>query len=161
MAGNVYKMVPIETIRGCPYTCKFCNSPDQMALYNKETNGGFFRKKRMDLVSKELKHFMSEMVHVQKTGHQITVAQCDAGITDISPFKKNKDWEIKGRGGTDFQPVIDHFNERRGRYTALIYLTDGEAPSPENCPKNTLWVLSAESQWTDELPGQVIQLNEF
>ena len=109
--------------------------------------------------TKELEHFMSEMVHVQKTGHQITVAQCDTDISDISRFNSRKDWQIKGRGGTDFQPVIDHFNEMRGRYTALIYLTDGEAPAPENCPKNTLWVLSADSNWTDHLPGLTIQLN--
>ena len=109
--------------------------------------------------TKELEHFMSEMHHVQKTGHQITVAQCDTNLGDISPFKKNADWQIKGRGGTCFQPVIDHFNEKRGYYTALIYLTDGEAPAPENCPKNTLWVLSAESQMTDHLPGKTIQLN--
>ena len=32
MSGKVYKMYPVETIRGCPYTCKFCNSPDQMQL---------------------------------------------------------------------------------------------------------------------------------
>jgi len=109
--------------------------------------------------TKELEHFMSEMVHVQKTGHQITVAQCDTNISDISPFNKRKDWQIKGRGGTCFQPVIDHFNEKRGYYTALIYLTDGEAPAPDNCPKNTLWVLSAESEMTDHLPGKTIQLN--
>ena len=109
--------------------------------------------------TKELTHFMSEMVHVQKTGHQITVAQCDTNLSDVSPFNSKKDWQIKGRGGTCFQPVIDHFNEMRGRYTALIYLTDGEAPAPENCPKNTLWVLSAESNWTDHLPGKTIQLN--
>tara|TARA_Y100000590_G_scaffold470173_1_gene662524 strand:+ start:1207 stop:2796 length:1590 start_codon:yes stop_codon:yes gene_type:complete len=57
MAGKVYKMFPVETIRGCPYTCTFCNSPDQMNLYKKETKGGYFRKKSMDLVYKELKHF--------------------------------------------------------------------------------------------------------
>ena len=56
MAGRVYKMVPIETIRGCPYTCTFCNSPDQMRLY-KGLGHNFFRKKRMDLVHKELKYF--------------------------------------------------------------------------------------------------------
>lgn len=61
MGGKIYKMFPVETIRGCPYTCKFCNSPDQMALYNKETNGGYFRKKRMDLVSKELKYFKNDL----------------------------------------------------------------------------------------------------
>ena len=56
MAGKVYKMYPIETIRGCPYTCKFCNSPDQMRLY-KKLGHNYFRKKRMDLVYKELKYF--------------------------------------------------------------------------------------------------------
>jgi len=56
MAGKVYKMYPVETIRGCPYTCKFCNSPDQMQLY-KELGHNFFRKKKMDLVYKELKYF--------------------------------------------------------------------------------------------------------
>ena len=33
MTGKVYKMLPVETIRGCPFTCRFCNSPDQMKLY--------------------------------------------------------------------------------------------------------------------------------
>ena len=57
MAGRVYKMFPVETIRGCPYTCTFCNSPDQMALYKKETKGGYYRKKSMKLVHEELKYF--------------------------------------------------------------------------------------------------------
>ena len=56
MAGRVYKMFPVETIRGCPFTCTFCNSPDQMRLY-KGLGKSFYRKKRMDLVYKELKHF--------------------------------------------------------------------------------------------------------
>ena len=56
MAGKVYKMIPIETIRGCPFTCRFCNSPDQMRMY-KNLGSNFYRKKRMELVYKELKHF--------------------------------------------------------------------------------------------------------
>jgi anaerobic magnesium-protoporphyrin IX monomethyl ester cyclase len=59
MAGQVYKMIPIETIRGCPFTCKFCNSPDQMAFY-KGLGHNYYRKKRVDLVYKELKHFKEE-----------------------------------------------------------------------------------------------------
>lgn len=27
MGGKVYRMFPVETHRGCPYTCAFCNSP--------------------------------------------------------------------------------------------------------------------------------------
>ena len=61
MAGKIYKMFPVETIRGCPYTCTFCNSPDQVNLYKKETNSSYFRKKRMDLISKELKHFKNNL----------------------------------------------------------------------------------------------------
>ena len=57
MSGKIYKMFPVETIRGCPYRCRYCNSPSQIEFYNKETNGGFFRKKSMKLVYDELKYF--------------------------------------------------------------------------------------------------------
>ena len=107
----------------------------------------------------ELKEFFSELAHMYKTGHKITIAQCDTSLRSVKEFNPRKDWEIHGRGGTSFQPVVDHFNENKGQYTALIYLTDGEAYSPENCPNNTLWVLSSISDMNDELPGQVIKLN--
>ena len=101
---------------------------------------------------------MNELNHMHKTGHKITVAQCDTQINSIEDFNPKKDWNIKGRGGTDFQPVINHYNEH-GRYTALIYLTDGECSAPEACPKNALWVLSSKSRMVDYLPGKTIQLN--
>jgi predicted metal-dependent peptidase len=108
--------------------------------------------------NEELNEFFSELAHMSKTGHKITVAQCDTSLRTVEEFNPKKDWEIHGRGGTSFQPVIDHYNEK-GSYTALIYLTDGEAYNPDNCPNNTLWVLSSVSDMNDELPGQVIKLN--
>ena len=60
MAGRVYRMMPIETMRGCPYTCRFCNSPSQMAFYKGE-GANYFRKKRMELVYDELKYFKREL----------------------------------------------------------------------------------------------------
>ncbi len=108
--------------------------------------------------SDELKEFMNEINHMHKTGHKITVVQCDTQITSVEDFNPKKDWGIKGRGGTSFQPVIDHYNEKRA-YTALIYLTDGEAYAPENCPKNALWVHSSRCNINEELPGLKIQLN--
>ena len=107
----------------------------------------------------ELKEFMSELTHMHKTGHQITVVQCDTQINSVEVFNPKKDWDIKGRGGTSFQPVIDHYNEK-GHYTALIYLTDGEAYTPDNCPKNTLWVHSSRCSINEELPGLKIQINK-
>ena len=106
----------------------------------------------------ELKEFMNELTHMHKTGHKITVVQCDTQIVSIEEFNPRKDWEVKGRGGTEFQPVIDHYNEN-GKYTALIYLTDGECYAPEDCPKNALWVHSTQCQINEDLPGQKIQLN--
>lgn len=108
--------------------------------------------------SAELIEFMSEICHMHKTGHQITVAQCDTQLNSVEEFNPKKDWAIKGRGGTSFQPVIDHYNEH-GKYTALIYLTDGEAYNPDNCPPNTLWVISSRAERNDDLPGRVIKLN--
>lgn len=106
----------------------------------------------------ELVEFFKEIHHMYKTGHKITIVQCDTKINSIKDYNPHADWEIHGRGGTYFQPVIDHYNEKK-YYNALIYLTDGEAGSPDKCPKNTLWVLSSCSQMNDELPGRVIKLN--
>lgn len=61
MAGKWYKMIPVETHRGCPYTCAYCNSPDQNRLYQETTETNFFRKKRIDLIYEELKFFKDEI----------------------------------------------------------------------------------------------------
>tara|TARA_R110002073_G_scaffold319123_1_gene493605 strand:+ start:58 stop:1221 length:1164 start_codon:yes stop_codon:yes gene_type:complete len=109
--------------------------------------------------TKELEEFYNELHHMHKTGHKITVAQCDTSLNSIKEFNPKQAWEIHGRGGTSFQPVIDHFNKKKGLYTALVYLTDGEACAPDNCPANTLWVHSSISKINNELPGLKIKLN--
>ena len=109
--------------------------------------------------TEELIEFMHELTHMHKTGNEITVAQFDTELTDVSPFDPKKSWEIKGRGGTYFQPVVDHYNDPKTKYSAFICLTDGEAYNPENCPKNALWVHSSRSNINEELPGIKIQLN--
>ena len=110
--------------------------------------------------SEELVEFMHELAHMHKTGNQITVAQFDTEITDVSAFDPKKNWEIKGRGGTCFQPVVDHYNDPKNKYSGFICLTDGEAPNPENCPSNALWVHSSVTRKINEnLTGMKIQLN--
>lgn len=52
MGGKILKMLPVETHRGCPYTCSFCNSPGQNELY--ALSGKFFRKKSMKLIKEEI-----------------------------------------------------------------------------------------------------------
>ena len=52
MGGKILKMLPVETHRGCPYTCSFCNSPSQNVLY--AGSGKFFRKKSIGLIKEEI-----------------------------------------------------------------------------------------------------------
>jgi anaerobic magnesium-protoporphyrin IX monomethyl ester cyclase len=58
MVGKVWRMFPIETARGCPYTCAYCNSPSQASKYADE-NQHFFRKKKMELVRTEIEHVVT------------------------------------------------------------------------------------------------------
>lgn len=57
MQGRVWRMFPLETHRGCPYRCTFCNSPFQLDKYRAETGTMFFRKKRIDKIRDEIIFF--------------------------------------------------------------------------------------------------------
>jgi radical SAM superfamily enzyme YgiQ (UPF0313 family) len=54
MGGKIRRLLPVETHRGCPYTCSFCNSPSQNRLY--AGRGSFFRKKNMKLIKEEIEN---------------------------------------------------------------------------------------------------------
>lgn len=60
MAGKIYKMFPIETHRGCPHTCTFCNSPLQNQIYWDKTQRHFFRKKEIKYVRKEVEQYFKK-----------------------------------------------------------------------------------------------------
>lgn len=63
MGGKVRRLLPVETHRGCPYRCSFCNSPAQNRLYGSGdfTAGSiFFRKKSLDLVKKEIENHIEQ-----------------------------------------------------------------------------------------------------
>ena len=54
MSGKVYRMIPFETHRGCPYSCSFCNSPSQNTLYKENVNVNYFRRRDMESVRREM-----------------------------------------------------------------------------------------------------------
>lgn len=63
MGGKIRRLLPVETHRGCPYTCSFCNSPAQNRLYGDGDflkGMSFFRKKRMDLVREEIENHIKK-----------------------------------------------------------------------------------------------------
>lgn len=61
MGGKVYRMFPVETHRGCPYKCSFCNSPAQMVMYQKEEGKSYLRRKSFENMRRELLHYKDVM----------------------------------------------------------------------------------------------------
>ena len=60
MQGKVVRMVPIETDRGCPYTCRFCEAPSLVAKYKEETGQHYFRRKTWDKVKEEIQLYVDK-----------------------------------------------------------------------------------------------------
>lgn len=108
--------------------------------------------------NEEVKEFMGEMKHIHKTGVAMTLAQCDTSIRKIEPYNGSNELNIEGRGGTEFDPILDYFNANLRTYTSLIYFTDGECNATVKPQAPVLWVLSECSSMNDELPGKVIKL---
>ncbi|MCK5522783.1 MAG: radical SAM protein [Thiomargarita sp.] len=58
-AGKIYRTIPVETHRGCPYKCTYCNSPAQERLYKKE-NLQFSRLKSIESLRRDLLFYKNE-----------------------------------------------------------------------------------------------------
>ena len=106
----------------------------------------------------ELKEFMNEIHHIYKAGVDITIVQCDTRITSIKPYTGKHELEVQGRGGTEFNPVLEYYNENQKKYTSLVYFTDGECNTSVKPKGNVLWVLSEQSSMNESLPGKIIKL---
>ena len=106
----------------------------------------------------ELQEFMGEIHHIYKAGVDVTIMQCDTSIKSIEAYKGKNEINVVGRGGTEFDPVLDYYNANQKKYTSLVYFTDGECYTSVIPKGNVLWVLSERSNMNDSLPGRVIKL---
>lgn len=48
MGGRVFRMMPVESYRGCPFSCTYCNSPAQYRLAKVNGIGNFLRRSRIE-----------------------------------------------------------------------------------------------------------------
>ena len=61
MGGRIFKVIPVETYRGCPYSCTFCNSPMHNTNVKKdEVAHSFLRRKTLDKVRNELSYLVKK-----------------------------------------------------------------------------------------------------
>jgi predicted metal-dependent peptidase len=91
----------------------------------------------------EYREFFGQIMTLKEKA-SFHVLECDTVIQHEYDFKGRIPEILHGHGGTDFQPPVDYFNKHRREYDALIYFTDGDAPIPDDTPKETLWVVSSQ-----------------
>ena len=104
----------------------------------------------------ELKDFFSEITYIYKAGARITILECDAAISANYEYTGKWTGKVHGRGGTDFQPVIDYYRKNIKDYAALVYFTDGECSIPDNVPRDTIWVITSAGDHKKEYPGRTL-----
>lgn len=98
----------------------------------------------MSIDTWQLKMFWNEIKWIRSNGTTVSVYECDTEISERSPIKFTGKWDgtVHGRGGTDLEPVLKAVE---GKYDALIYFTDFEAPKITTRYRiPILWVLTHE-----------------
>ena len=106
--------------------------------------------------NEELLDFFNEISYIYKAGARITILECDAKISANYEYTGKWTGKVHGRGGTDFQPVIDYYKKNIKDYAALVYFTDGECSIPDNVPRNTIWVITSGGDHNKEYPGRTL-----
>ena len=81
---------------------------------------------------------------------QIDCVQFDSALGEVRPLRKaSRRVEVKGRGGTNFQPIFDYVLDHND-YDGLLILTDGGAPHPVVDPSlraKVLWICEDEHSY--------------
>lgn len=97
---------------------------------------------------------------------RITVLYAGSRIQKIENLTGNPHVAEVYRGGgfTDLRPVFDYACKMQPRPAAIIYLTDGYGPAPEQSDIPTLWVLSPDGRkpadWGLELRLEELEKHE-
>ena len=104
----------------------------------------------------ELKLFVREIDRiVEALEVPVKWVQCDAMVHDVLEYEDvwSMKFNVRGRGGTDFQPIIDYCVQERVPHVVLF--TDGECPQPEYRGIRVIWV------FTPRMEAKKAELLEF
>ena len=61
MGGHIFKTIPLETYRGCPFRCTYCNSPMQVKLSRENKAGNYLRRKSMKFLREEISGLVEQL----------------------------------------------------------------------------------------------------
>lgn len=60
LGAKIWKAISLETYRGCPYTCTFCNSPAKNVLAKDSGQGNFLRRKSIEVLRDEIESMVTD-----------------------------------------------------------------------------------------------------
>jgi len=60
MQGKLYKMINIETSRGCPYNCTYCSSPKLKEFFLRNRGGNYYRSMNMGKIIEQIYYQIDE-----------------------------------------------------------------------------------------------------
>ena len=111
----------------------------------------------------DIKDAFHEIHHAYKSGTMIDIAEVDAHVHRVYPYKGKWDKTCCGRGGTMMSPGIEYFNKHHREYTTMIIFTDGYIESAESLVKpvggkRILWICSSNGKLEENLPGFKVQI---
>lgn len=110
-----------------------------------------------------LEQFAAEIGKISYLVDEITAMTCDAQVHEVVKVRKFENFlkklQMKGGGGTAFEPVFDKVKDLNMQPELLIYLTDAWGSFPEKQPSYpVLWCVTSESGM-DYIPwGQKVLL---
>jgi len=103
----------------------------------------------------------NEVHYIYKTGTSVDIAEVDAQLHRVYPYKGKWDGSLTGRGGTFLSPAIEYFNANYKKYSTLIIMTDGyieSDPVSVRAGKKCLWLVSSNGQINPDWPGYKIKI---
>jgi predicted metal-dependent peptidase len=122
------------------------------------------------LSQEQLTQFMSEVAEVLTSCEvkNLHVIQCDADvqshdIVQTGDLKLLRSMKVKGRGGTDFDPVFKYVEANGIKPAVLIYLTDGAGFCSVNPPPfPVLWIVDNDGGYINNVVkfGEIIVMDK-
>jgi len=61
LGAKIWKAISLETYRGCPYTCTFCNSPAKNEIAKNSGQGHFLRRKSIPVLRREIASMIDDL----------------------------------------------------------------------------------------------------
>jgi len=146
--SDQYEILPMRSFRRCTRRNEDIFPGKKMDAMHRFVIG---TDTSASVVEAELKLFVGQIDRIMRLFDDMPLIwlQCDARVHAVIEYDNPSKltFEVFGRGGTSFQPIIDWCRENR--VPNVILFTDGECPEPDYRGVKVLWVFTPCDEQTE------------